>query len=91
MWTEITRRKYDRAVQRYASNLSDAEWALIEPFMTVRKLLGPPAGTGLRRCWTRSCMSRGVAANGGCCQKTLRPSQCKGISMNDAIPASSSG
>jgi len=42
MWTEITRRKYDRAVQRYASNLSDAEWAFIEPFMPVRKVLGRP-------------------------------------------------
>jgi transposase len=48
MWTEITRRKYERAVQRYASNLSDAEWALIEPFMPVRKLLGRPRETDLR-------------------------------------------
>jgi len=48
MWTEITRRKYDRAVQRYASSLSDAEWALIEPFMPVRKLLGRPRETDLR-------------------------------------------
>src|SRR5215471_8411595 len=48
MWTEITRRKYERAVPRYASNLSDAEWALIEPFMPVRKLLGRPRETDLR-------------------------------------------
>ncbi len=31
MWTEITRRKYERAGQRYASDLTEAEWALIEP------------------------------------------------------------
>src|SRR5215471_10019401 len=48
MWTEITRRTYKRAVPRYASNLSDAEWALIEPFMPVRKLLGRPRETDLR-------------------------------------------
>jgi transposase len=48
MWTEITRRRYERAVPRYASNLSDAEWALIEPFMPVRKLLGRPRETDLR-------------------------------------------
>ena len=33
---------------RYASDLSDAEWALIEPFMPVRKLLGRPRETDLR-------------------------------------------
>src|SRR5215469_2044409 len=33
MWTEITRRKYEREGQRYASDLTDAEWALIEPNM----------------------------------------------------------
>ena len=37
MWTEITRRKYEREGPRYASDLTDAEWALIEPHM-------PPAG-----------------------------------------------
>ena len=29
MWTEITRRKYEREGQRYASDVTDAEWALI--------------------------------------------------------------
>ena len=48
MWTEITRRKYERAAPRYASNLSDAEWTLIEPFMPVRKPLGRPRETDLR-------------------------------------------
>ena len=31
MRTEITRRKYEREGQPYASDLTDAEWALIEP------------------------------------------------------------
>ena len=48
MWTEITRRKYERTVRQYASNLSDAEWVLIEPLMPVRKLLGRPRETNLR-------------------------------------------
>ena len=26
MWTEITRPKYEREEQRYASDLTDAEW-----------------------------------------------------------------
>jgi hypothetical protein len=33
MWTEISRRKYEREGQRYASDVTDAEWALIEPHM----------------------------------------------------------
>ena len=48
MWTEITRRKYERGGQRYASDLNDAEWALIEPHMPAVKRLGRPRETGLR-------------------------------------------
>jgi transposase len=38
MWDEITRRQYRRERLRYASDTTDEEWALIEPFMP------PPAG-----------------------------------------------
>jgi transposase len=48
MWTEITRAKDERAGQRYASDLTDAEWALLEPKMPARKKLGRPRGTDLR-------------------------------------------
>jgi transposase len=48
MWTEITRPKYERKGQRYASDLTDAEWALIEPHMPARKTLGRPRKTELR-------------------------------------------
>jgi hypothetical protein len=48
MWTEITRRKYEREGQRYASDLTDAEWALIEPHMAAAKRLGRPRETELR-------------------------------------------
>ena len=48
MWTEITRRKYEREGQRYASNVTDAEWALIEPHMPAAKPLGRPREIGLR-------------------------------------------
>src|SRR3979490_2344764 len=48
MWTEIARRKYERAGQRYASDLTDAEWALIEPHMPAVKRLGRPRETELR-------------------------------------------
>ena len=48
MWTKITRPKYERAGQRYASDLTDAEWAVIEPHMPAPKPLGRPRGTDLR-------------------------------------------
>ena len=48
MWTKITRPKYERAGQRYASDLTDAEWALIEPHMPEVKRLGRPRATDLR-------------------------------------------
>src|SRR5438045_8230622 len=48
MWTEITRRKYQREGQRYASDLTDAEWALIAQQMPAVKRLGRPRETELR-------------------------------------------
>lgn len=48
MWTEITRRDHARDGLRYASDLTDAEWALIEPFMPGRRRLGRPREISLR-------------------------------------------
>src|SRR5512144_2719206 len=48
MWTEITRPKYERTGQRYASDLTDREWAVIEPLMPAAKRLGRPRETDLR-------------------------------------------
>ena len=48
MWTEITRPKYDRTGLRYASDLSDAEWRVIEPHMPPPKVVGRPRTTDLR-------------------------------------------
>ena len=45
MWTPTTRRRHSRAHLRYASDLTDAEWALIEPH------LPPPCATGRPRAW----------------------------------------
>jgi hypothetical protein len=42
MWTDSARRQYQRSGPRYASDLTDAEFALIEPML-------PPAKRGGRR------------------------------------------
>lgn len=48
MWTETTRRQYRREGLRYASDVSDAEWALIEAGLPSAKKLGRPRTTALR-------------------------------------------
>ena len=47
-WTEITRGKYRREGLRYASDMTDAEWALIEPFMPKVNRIGRPREADLR-------------------------------------------
>src|SRR5713101_1570473 len=48
MWTETTRPKYERKGERYTSDVSDAEWAVISPHLPEAKILGRPRGTELR-------------------------------------------
>lgn len=47
-WTETTRREYARVSRRYASDLSDREWRLIEAFLPLPRRLGRPRETDLR-------------------------------------------
>jgi transposase len=47
-WTETTRRQYRRDDLRYASDMTDAEWALIEPHLPPPRRLGRPRTTELR-------------------------------------------
>ncbi|NJO55240.1 MAG: IS5 family transposase [Rhodospirillales bacterium] len=47
-WTETTRLEYRRDHLRYASDLTDDEWALIEPHLPPPRTLGRPRTTELR-------------------------------------------
>ena len=47
-WTEITREQYRRSGLRYASDLTDEEWALIVRWMPARRHLGRPREVSLR-------------------------------------------
>ena len=46
-WTETARREYRRDCPRYASDLTDREWALIEPLMPPPRRIGRPRKTDL--------------------------------------------
>ncbi len=47
-WTEIIRLRHARRGGKYAGDLTNAEWALIEPLMPERKTNGRPRTTGPR-------------------------------------------
>jgi transposase len=47
-WTEITRPKYRRDGLRYASDATDAEWAVIVPYLPADPRRGRPRTTSLR-------------------------------------------
>jgi transposase len=48
-WTKITREQYRRIGLRYASDMTDAEWALIARRMPPRRHLGRPREVDLRK------------------------------------------
>ena len=48
MWTETAREQYRREDLRYASDMTDAEWALISPHLPGEKSLGRPRIVPLR-------------------------------------------
>jgi transposase len=47
-WTETTRLQYRRKGLRYSSDMLDAEWELIAPFVAEARRLGRPRATALR-------------------------------------------
>ena len=47
-WTEITRADYQRSGLRYASDMTDAEWAVIARRLPPRRHLGRPRTVDLR-------------------------------------------
>src|SRR4051812_33299795 len=48
MWTPATRRQHSREGLRYETDLTDAEWALIEPHMPKPRIRGRPREWPLR-------------------------------------------
>lgn len=67
-WTETTRHQYARREARYASDCTDAEWAIVESFMPPPSLVGRPRKTQLREVWNAI---QYIAATG--CQWAMLP------------------
>ena len=67
-WTETTRPQYVRGGMLYASDCTDAEWAIVEPFMPPPSRVGRPRKTLLRDVWNAI---QYIAATG--CQWAMLP------------------
>jgi hypothetical protein len=86
MRTEITRAKYERKEQRYASDVTDGEWALIERSFPGRGRWGDRGKSSYERCSTRSSTSPGRAASGLSCRGSFRHSRrCSTIFMRGVM------
>ena len=61
-WTKTARREYARRGQRYSSDLTDREWALIAPLLPAPRPLGRPRTSDLREVMNAIL----YLASGGC-------------------------
>mgnify|MGYP001819779449 FL=1 len=50
-WTDFTCEQHKRKTQCYPSDLTDAEWKIVWPFLPGRNRLGRPRKVDLRRIW----------------------------------------
>ena len=47
-WNDTTRQEYKRKIDRYPSDMSNEEWAIIEPMVSLPKHRGRPRTTNMR-------------------------------------------
>jgi transposase len=73
MWTEITRAKYGRIGRRYASDVTDGEWALLEPLLPKTKPLGRPRRSLMREVGNALLYMSRPASTGSRCRRTMPP------------------
>ncbi|WP_225063222.1 MULTISPECIES: transposase [Komagataeibacter] len=55
MWTPTIRRKYSRRSQRYDTDLTDAEWAVLAPLLPGDRTCGRPHKWGMREFLNAIC------------------------------------
>ena len=58
--------------KHYDSDLTDTEFAILEPLLPARKAKGRPRSVALRRSSTPSSTSCAAACRGGCCRTASR-------------------
>ena len=74
MWTATTRAQHMRDGLRFASDLTDAEWAVLEPLLPPLSPVGRAARVAdARDRQRRSSTCCAAASHGGCCRPASRP------------------
>lgn len=74
-WTELTRAQHNRETGRYPSDLTEAEWAVVQPFLPGPYRLGRPRRVDLRQVWNAI---QYIAASG--CAWSLLPREFPPVS-----------
>ena len=74
-WTELTRAQHSRKTERYPSDLTAEEWAVVQPLLPGPNRLGRPRRVDLRRVWNAI---QYIAASG--CAWSLLPREFPPVS-----------
>jgi transposase len=74
-WTELTRAQHNRETGRYPSDLTEAEWAVVQPLLPGPNRLGRPRRVDLRQVWNAI---QYIAASG--CAWSLLPREFPPVS-----------
>jgi transposase len=64
--------EFEKKTKRYPTDLTDEEWAQIEPFLPGAAKSGRPARTGLREVLNAIRYLARSGSAGGCCRRTIR-------------------
>ena len=73
MWKPEHRRAADRSWLRYPSDLTDAEWSIVEPMIPPARHGGRRRSVNVREVLNGISTCCGLAANGRLCPRTCRP------------------
>ena len=88
MWTPATRRQHSRDELRYETDLTDAEWALLEPLMPEPNPRGRPREWPLREIMNAIFYVLRAGWLGDCFPTICRPGpRCIAGSRSGATPA----
>ena len=72
MWKPEHRQAANRSGLRYPSDLTNAEWVIVEPMIPPARHGGRKRSVNVREVLNGTSTSYGPAANGRLCQKTCR-------------------
>jgi hypothetical protein len=86
MWMDENRARYDRSQLRYPSDVTDAEWAYVEPLIPPARRGGAKRTVNVREVVNGSCTSSAPAASGAPFLRIVRFSVDGKTDRTDCVP-----